>query len=108
MPRLASCAETSTSSSGSAWTATKGGSVAVLVAKTRNEEEEEEEGVSPPAPLPPPPPRRSSAIGLGSARASSWGSHASQGSPPQSLQSVPRSHLTSRVGEESSEENEEE
>ena len=30
------------------------------------------------------------------------GSHASQGSPPQSLQSVPRSHLTSRVGEVSS------
>ena len=52
---------------------------------------------------PPPPPRLSSAIGLGSARASSCGSHASQGSPPQSLQSVPRSHLTSRVGEEEEE-----
>ena len=39
VPRLASCAETSTSSEGSAWTATKGGSVAVLVAKTRKEEE---------------------------------------------------------------------
>ena len=151
VPRLASCAETSTSSSGSAWTATKGGSVAVLVAKTRRGGRGGgrggggEEVASPPVslflsappptpslplplllplsslPLPPPlsslplplpllllslppPPRRSSAIGLGSARASSSGSHASQGSPPQSLQSVPRSHLTSRVGEESREE----
>ena len=86
--------------------------MAVLVAKTRKEEEVVVVSSSSSSSsllfffsfsFSSSPSPRSAAIGLGRLLASPSGSHASQASPPQSLQSVPRSHLTSRVGEEEEE-----